>query len=134
MSTGNYGLVSAATDHILIRASKIKYRGTQIGDVLHTKWNRLTTRFPQGKDPFNNDTVLNASFLTGNPAITEKVDEILVVNQHTNGVTIGDIVETDVARGKVVYTFTNADNEPPIYVNDTNGTLAQQATYTLEIF
>ena len=32
--------------------------------------------------------------------------------QHTTpGVTIGDIVETDVARGKVVYTFTNADNE-----------------------
>ena len=41
-----------------------------------------------------------------------------------SGVTIGDIVETDVARGKVVYTFTNADNESVIYVNDTNGTFA----------
>ena len=122
--TGNYGLVSAATDHILIRAPKNQYRGTQIGDVLHTKWNRLTTRFPQGKDPFNNDTVLNASFFTGNHAITEKVDEILVVPSTQSGVTIGDIVETDVARGKVVYTFTNADNESVIYVNDTNGTFA----------
>ena len=122
--TGNYGLVSAATDHILIRAPKNQYRGTQIGDVLHTKWNRLTTRFPQGKDPFNNDTVLNASFFTGSHAITEKIDEILVVPSTQSGVTIGDIVETDVARGKVVYTFTNADNESVIYVNDTNGTFA----------
>ena len=41
-----------------------------------------------------------------------------------SGVSIGDIIETSDARGKVVYTFTNADNESVIYVNDVNGTFA----------
>ena len=122
--TGNYGLVNQSTDHILIRAPKNQYRGTQIGDVLHTKWNRLTTRYPSGRDPFNNDSTLNAAFFTGTHTINEKVDQILLVPSTQSGVSIGDIIETSDARGKVVYTFTNADNESVIYVNDVNGTFA----------
>ena len=122
--TGNYGLTGASTDHILIRAPKNQYRGTQIGDVLHTKWNRLTTRFPAGKDPFNNDTTLTSSFFTGSHTINEKVDQIIIVPSTQAGLTVGDIIETDTARGKVAYSFTNADNESVIYVNDVNGTFA----------
>ena len=120
---GNYIFTNATTDHLLIRASLDQYQGTKIGDKLQLAWNKWNTFVPPSGtayEPFNgyNADVTNA--LQGEQTITEKVDEILSIDQTLNDLTVGDAIATDSADGTVAW-VNKVGTQSLIYLKDVKG-------------
>ena len=123
MMRGNYSMPNDATDHILIRAEKEQYEGTKPGDILTLAWNRYTSTTPAGIAPFNNDPVLNESFLNGQHTIVGKVDRVIEVICISNNL-IRDELITNTARCTVLqYRYIDNDNKLILYLNNINGEL-----------
>ena len=128
---GNHTFVEDLADHVLIRAPKLQYDGTQIGDTLHLKWNDKNTRYPSGVQPFNGNQTLSGDFFTGEHLITEKVDDILLIDNTQAIPSVNETVSSDVAVGKVAYAYTTGDNRTIIYLKETNGDFANTGTLEL---
>ena len=71
---GNFTFPEELTDHVLIRAPKTQYAGTEVGDKLQLLWNDINTRYPGGVTPFNNDPSMTKTYFDGEHAIIEKIE------------------------------------------------------------
>ena len=118
---GNFSFPEELTNHVLIRAPKTQYAGTEIGDKLQLLWNNINTRYPNGVTPFNNDPIMNKAFFDGEHAIVEKVDDILLIDNTKAIPSIGETISSATAVATVTYVHTTGDNRSLIYVKDSNG-------------
>ena len=130
MMRGNFSMPNASTDHILIRAEKEQWEASKAGDILTLKWNRYTTDGLGGQFPFNNDPVINESFINGNHVITNKVKMVVEVISALDVPDPGDEVTTETARATVAYRFIDTDNRMILYLNNVNGELQTSGTLT----
>ena len=118
---GNFKFSEELTDHVLIRAPKLAYTGTQAGDKLQLQWNANNTRFPNGVAPFNNDATLNDAFFTGEKVIDDKIDDILFIDNTQSIPSVGETVNSATALGEVAFVHTTGDNRTLLYLKNTNG-------------
>ena len=130
MMRGNPNMPADATDHILIRAETQQWEGTKAGDVLTLKWNRYTTKALAGLSPFNNDAVLNETFLNGDHVIVNKVKMAVEVISALDIPNPGDEIVTETARANVAYRYVDAENKMIMYLNNVNGQLNTTGTIT----
>jgi len=118
---GNFLFQEETTDHVLIRAPRLAYVATTPGDSLQLFWNDINTRYPSGVQPFNGDPTLNKQFFDGNHTITEKIDDILLVDNTQAIPSVNDVISSSTAVGVVAFRYTTGDNRTLIYIKDANG-------------
>ena len=125
---GNFSFPEELTDHMLIRAPKGQYDGTEIGDKLQLLWNDINTRYPSGVTPFNNDPLMTKAFLDGEHAIVEKIDDILLIDNTQAIPSVGETISSATAVAVVTKVHTTGDNRSLIYVKDANGLFESTGT------
>ena len=130
MMRGNYSMPNDSTDHILIRAETQQWEASKPGDILTLKWNRYTTGALAGQFPFNNDPILNESFINGNHIIVNKVKMVIEVISALDVPDVGDEVTTETARATVAYRYIDSDNKMILYLNNVNGELETSGIVT----
>ena len=128
MMRGNHSMPTASTDHILIRAETQQWEASKAGDILTLKWNQYTTGALTGVSPFNNDPVINESFLNGNHVIVNKVKMVIEIISALDVPDVGDEITTETARANVAYRFIDSDNKMILYLNNVNGELQTSGT------
>jgi len=142
--TGNYPFTNITTDHILLRAPKNMYEGTEVDDLVQVKWNTLSYAYqtqdtPTETEPFIGAiSELSSSFFTGNLTIKDKIDAVLFVQETNTIPLVGQIVEVAGGFGTVAYTYNPSDESTvtaatTIYVKDINGTFGLQGSLTTSI-
>ena len=118
---GNFSFPEELTDHVLIRAPKTQYSGTEVGDKLQLLWNDINTRYPSGIAPFNNDPLMTKAYFDGEHAIVQKIDDILLIDNTKAIPSVGETISSATAVAEVTYVHTTGDNRSLIYVKDANG-------------
>ena len=129
---GNNRFNGTSIDHLLIRAPKDQYEGTEIGDTIVLKWNNYSVANLANPvtsvEPFlgTYSPAITTSTLTGNHIIQKKIDHVFNVENYTVLPEIGDIIKTATASGKVEYLYNDvATREAVIYLSETNGIFLQ---------
>ena len=130
MMRGNHSMPDASTDHILVRAETQQWEASKPGDILTLKWNRYKTGALAGIGPFNNDNVINETFINGNHVIVNKVKMVIEVISALDVPDVGDEITTETARATVAYRFIDSDNKMILYLNNVNGELQTSGTVT----
>jgi len=125
---GNFSFPEELTDHMLIRAPKGQYDGTEVGDKLQLLWNDVNTRYPGGVTPFNNDPLMTKAFLDGEHAIVEKIDDILLIDNTQAIPSVGETISSATAVAVVTKVNITGDNRSLIYVKDVNGLFESTGT------
>lgn len=127
--SGNLGVAQPA-DHILVRAPLDMYRGTKSGDRVKLQWNTASFSYNDGikntvllpiYQPFNGSiSGVNSTFLNQTHIIQEKVDHIFFIDAYISLPDVGDVVESNIGSGTVVYVENDIDSAV-IYINNTSG-------------
>jgi hypothetical protein len=125
--TGNTYLPDVQdTDHLLIRAPLDQYSGSKAGDRIALKWNKYTSANDADNkleevQPFDGSiNGINASFLSQEHTIVEKIDTVLFVQNYFNLPIQNDIVTTDTAEATVTY-VKSSGNDAILYLTNING-------------
>ena len=120
---GDPGLKNNITDHLLIRAPKDMYLGTQAGDTINLAWNQRSYAYPTLDNylPFDGEIPeITINFLQQQHTIVEKIDHVFFIQTYVTLPEVGDIVTTDTGSAEVFYVGTLRDSAV-VYLKDTNG-------------
>jgi hypothetical protein len=120
---GNSGLPETRADHILVRAPKDMYLGTQPGDSIKLYWNIRSYAYPTLDNYYPFDQAIpeiDVDFINSEHEIQEKIDHIFKLPAYLALPEIGDLVTTDTGSGEVVYVESDRD-AAVIYINNTTG-------------
>jgi len=137
LQTGNYKLNSKAnTTHLLVRAPKQAYEGSQAGDSIVLNWNNYSSINIQGSnvsvEPFDGEfPQITGTFLSATHPIVHKVENVLHIATFQNLPGVGQTVNSAVASGTVAYVG-DADGSAIVYVKDVNGTFASTGQLFIE--
>ena len=121
---GNSGLSETRADHILVRAPKDMYLGTQPGDRVKLYWNLRSYAFPTLDNyyPFDQQIPeITTNYINDEHEILEKVDHIFRLPAYLSLPVVGDLITTDTGSGEVVYVESDRDSGV-LYINNVTGT------------
>ena len=137
--TGKFPFTGVETDHILVKAPREQYDGSEPGYDLRFKWNNISYAYQNQTDltsvePFQGDIPgIDTELLTDNlHTIAEKIDSILFVEAATNIPNVGQIVESNTATGEVAFVY-NELAVATIYIKNQNGDFTDSGSLTTEI-
>lgn len=124
---GDHVFPDANTEHMLVRANREQFTGTAIGDKLQLKWNKYTTIYPNGREPFNGNYSaqnIDSDFLTGEHIIVNKVEKMFVIEETVNDPQVNDTVYTGSGEARIVY-IRREGTRTLIYVDRITGAFAE---------
>lgn len=137
--TGKFPFTNIETDHILIKAPKKQYDGSDVGFDIKVKWNTISYAYQNQTnlnpvEPFDGDIPgLDADFLTNNlHTIAEKIDSVLFIPAATTVPQVGQIVESNTAIGEVAFVH-NDLAVATIYIKNRNGDFTASGSLTTDI-
>ena len=120
--TGDPGLANNTVNHFLVRASKEQYLATEPGDQVGLTWNRYSRTNTTLDEylPWDDDSGLKYSDVTGTHTILHKVDILFFIPTFVGLPVVGDFVTTATGSAEVVYVSFKGD-AAVIYAKDQNG-------------